>query len=247
MTNQTTPRFGGAIFFALIAGAAGADVDLEAGRTIFTETAQPACALCHALKDVGSEAEIGPNLDEFKPTLAKVRAAVTSGIGVMPAFSETLTKEEIETVSKYVAQVTGGSGNATGSETADAPVEPTSAEESETPGNRILAQGDPAAGEKTFRKCKACHTVDEGGANRVGPNLYGIVGAPVAAVDGFRYSDALIEYGSDWTPDRLAAFLANPRKAVPGTKMNFAGLRKEQDQADVIAYLDSLRDTAKTN
>lgn len=247
MTNRTTPRFGGAILFALIASTAGADADLEAGRMIFNETAQPACAICHSLKDAGAEAEIGPNLDEFKPTVEQVRAAVTSGIGIMPAFSESLTTEEIETVSKYVAQVTGGSGNATGSETADAPVEAASAEESETAGNKILAQGDPVAGEKTFRKCKACHTVDEGGANRVGPNLYGIVGAPVAAVDGFRYSDALVEYGGDWTPDRLAAFLANPRKAVPGTKMGFGGLRKEQDQADVIAYLDSLTDTAKTN
>ena len=103
MTTQTTPRLGCAVFLALMAGAASAEADLDAGRKIFTETAQPACALCHALKDVGSEAEVGPNLDEFKPTVDQVRAAVTSGIGVMPAFSETLTKEEIETVSKYVA------------------------------------------------------------------------------------------------------------------------------------------------
>jgi len=248
MPSNTTPLFGGAILLAaMIAGAAHAETDLDAGRKIFTEGTEPTCSICHTMADAEATGEIGPSLDELRPTADQVRTAVISGIGVMPAFSETLTKEEIETVSKYVAQVTGGSGNATGSETADAPVEPASAEESETPGNKILAQGDPAAGEKTFRKCKACHTVDEGGANRVGPNLYGIVGAPVAAVDGFRYSDALIEYGGDWTPDRLAAFLANPRKAVPGTKMSFAGLRKEQDQADVIAYLDSLRDTAKTN
>ena len=69
----------------------------------------------------------------------------------------------------------------------------------------------------------------------------------MAAVDGFRYSDALVGYGGDWTPDRLAAFLANPRKEVRGTKMGFSGLLKAQDQADVIAYLDSLTDTAKTN
>ncbi|OOY14407.1 c-type cytochrome [Thioclava sp. DLFJ4-1] len=247
MTNLSTPPLGAVMFVALMSSTASAQSDLDAGRTIFTETAQPACALCHALKDVGSEAEIGPSLDEFKPTVEQVRAAVTSGIGVMPAFSETLTKEEIETVSKYVAQVTGGLGTATESETADESAEAASAQESEKPGNEVLTQSNTVAGEKTFRKCKACHTVDEGGANRVGPNLYGIVGAPVAAADGFRYSDALIEYGGDWTPDRLAAFLANPRKAVPGTKMSFAGLRKAQDQADVIAYLDSLTDTAKTN
>ncbi|MBQ0749785.1 MAG: c-type cytochrome [Roseovarius sp.] len=247
MTTRTTPRLGGAVFLALMAGAASAEADLDAGRKIFTETAQPACALCHALKDVGSEAEIGPNLDEFKPTVDQVRAAVTSGIGVMPAFSETLTKEEIETVSKYVTEVTGGPETATGTDAATEATDSADAEEVETPGAEILAQGDPAAGEKTFRKCKACHTVDEGGSNRVGPNLYGIVGAPVAAVDGFRYSDALVGYGGDWTPDRLAAFLANPRKEVRGTKMGFSGLLKAQDQADVIAYLDSLTDTAKTN
>jgi cytochrome c2 len=247
MTNRTTPRFCSAIFFALIANAAGAEADLEAGRAIFNETAQPACAVCHSLKDVGAEGEIGPNLDEFKPTVEQVRAAVTSGIGIMPAFSDTLTKEEIETVSKYVAQVTGESENAAGSEAPTETTESAGSEDTEIPGTKILAQGDPAAGEKTFRKCKVCHTVDEGGANRVGPNLYGIVGAPVAAVEGFRYSDALTAYGGDWTPDRLAAFLVNPRKAVPGTKMSFAGLRKEQDQADVIAYLDSLTDGAKSN
>ncbi|MEO9631431.1 MAG: cytochrome c, partial [Sulfitobacter sp.] len=140
MTTQTTPRLGGAVFLALMAGAASAEADLDAGRKIFTETAQPACALCHALKDVGSEAEVGPNLDEFKPTVDQVRAAVTSGIGVMPAFSETLTKEEIETVSKYVAQVTGGSENAAGSDAATEATDSADAEEVETPGAEILAQ-----------------------------------------------------------------------------------------------------------
>lgn len=240
MTTRTTPAFGGAVFLALTAGAASAGADLDAGREIFTETALPACAVCHALKDAGSEAEIGPNLDEFKPTVDQVRAAVTSGIGVMPAFAETLSKEQIETVAQYVAQVTGGADTASQPE-AEGTTEETSADmETEMPGADILAAGDPEAGEKVFRKCKACHTVDEGGPNRVGPNLYGIVGAPVASVEGFGYSDALIEYGGDWTPDRLAAFLANPRKEVKGTKMGFGGLRKEEDQADVIAYLDSL-------
>ena len=111
MTTSTTPVLGAA-FLALAAGPALAEADLEAGRTIFTETAQPSCAVCHALSDAGSEAEIGPNLDQFKPTAAQVRAAVTSGIGVMPAFADMLTAGQIDTVAAYVAQVTGGSEGA---------------------------------------------------------------------------------------------------------------------------------------
>ena len=241
MTPSLTPRLGGALFLALIGSAAAADASLDAGRALFNETAQPQCALCHSLKDAGAEGEIGPNLDDFKPTVEQVRAAVTSGIGIMPGFAETLTDAEIETLSTYVATVAGGSDAAANSD-ASAPTEDAAAAETDTPGAEILAQGDPAAGEKVFRKCKACHTVEEDGPNRVGPNLYGIVGASVAAVDGFRYSGALTDHGGDWTPDRLATFLANPRKAVPGTKMSFAGLRKPEDQADVIAYLASLSD-----
>ena len=241
MTPSLTPRLGGALFLALIGSAAAADASLDAGRALFNETAQPQCALCHSLKDAGAEGEIGPNLDDFKPTVEQVRAAVTSGIGIMPGFAETLTDAEIGTLSTYVATVAGGSDAAANSD-ASAPTEDAAAAEPETPGAEILAQGDPAAGEKVFRKCKAYHTVEEDGPSRVGPNLYGIVGASVAAVDGFRYSGALTDHGGDWTPDRLAAFLANPRKAVPGTKMSFAGLRKPEDQADVIAYLVSLSD-----
>lgn len=240
MTTSPTPFFG-AVLLVLSAGSVLAAPDLEAGRMIFTEAAQPPCAVCHALNDAGSEAEIGPNLDEFKPTVEQVRAAVTSGIGVMPAFADSLTEAQIDTVAEYVAQVTGGD------ETAAA--EPASSEDAppieggaevQMPGADILAVGDPAKGEKGFRKCAACHTVEKGAPNRVGPNLFGIVGAPVASVEGYDYSDALGEYGGDWTPDRLAAFLAEPRAAVPGTKMSFAGLRKEQDRADVLAYLDGL-------
>ena len=241
MTPSLTPRLGGALFLALIGSAAAADASLDAGRALFNETAQPQCALCHSLKDAGAEGEIGPNLDDFKPTVEQVRAAVTSGIGIMPGFAETLTDAEIETLSTYVATVAGGSDAAANSDSS-APTEDAAAAEPEMPGAEILAQGDPAAGEKVFRKCKACHTVEEDGPSRVGPNLYGIVGASVAAVGGFRYSGALTDHGGDWTPDRLAAFLANPRKAVPGTKMSYAGLRKPEDQADVIAYLASLSD-----
>lgn len=80
----------------------------EAGRTIFNETAQPQCALCHVLADAEAEGKVGPNLDELQPSVDQVRVAVTSGVGVMPAFEGTLSEEEIETVSAYVAKVAGG-------------------------------------------------------------------------------------------------------------------------------------------
>lgn len=100
--------------------------------------------------------------------------------------------------------------------------------------------GDAEKGEKVFRKCKACHAVGEGAENKVGPVLNGIVDRAFAAVDGFSYSDALMEAaaeGKAWTPEELDAFLQKPRSYLKGTKMSFAGLRKDDDRANVIAYL----------
>ena len=102
------------------------------------------------------------------------------------------------------------------------------------------AEGDAASGEKVFRKCKACHTVGEGAKNRVGPVLNGIVGRAVASVEGFAYSEALEALAAEgrvWTPEELSAFLEKPRTYAKGNKMSFAGLRKEQERADVIEYL----------
>ncbi len=100
--------------------------------------------------------------------------------------------------------------------------------------------GDAAAGEKVFRKCKACHAVGEGAENKIGPVLNGIIDRPVASVEGFGYSDVLVglaEEGKTWSPEELAAFLEKPRNYAKGTKMSFAGLRKEDDRMNVIAYL----------
>jgi cytochrome c len=104
----------------------------------------------------------------------------------------------------------------------------------------VFAAADPAAGEKVFGKCKACHKVD--GTNGTGPHLNGVVGRNHAAVADFGYSDAMKGKASEvWTPDVLNVFLTSPKAAVPGTKMGFAGLPKAEDRANVIAYLATLK------
>ncbi|WP_343116692.1 c-type cytochrome [Ostreiculturibacter nitratireducens] len=105
-----------------------------------------------------------------------------------------------------------------------------------------MAAASAEAGEAVFRKCMACHTVEKDGGNRVGPNLYGVVGGPKAATEGFRYSPTIAEAGGTWSLEELDAFLENPRKAMPGTRMTFAGLRDPQDRANVIAYLNAHSD-----
>lgn len=118
---------------------------------------------------------------------------------------------------------------------AGTPAAPATAE----PIDELLAAADPAQGAKVSKMCAACHTFEKGGANRVGPNLSGIVGATKAASPGFAYSDALKARGGTWTVSELNEFLWNPKKTVPGTKMAFAGLKKPEDRAAVVKWLQS--------
>jgi len=104
----------------------------------------------------------------------------------------------------------------------------------------MIADGDVAKGEKVAKKCKACHVFDEGGKNKLGPALWGVVGRDVASHDGFSYSAALSGLEGDWSYDKLDQFLAGPKSYLPGTKMTFAGLKKDQDRVDLIAYLRTL-------
>lgn len=104
----------------------------------------------------------------------------------------------------------------------------------------LLASADVAHGATVFKKCAACHTVDAGGANGIGPNLHGVLGEAIGqGAGGFAFSDALSSVGGQWTFDQMDAWLQSPRKFAPGTKMTFAGLGDPQDRADVIAYLNS--------
>ncbi len=98
---------------------------------------------------------------------------------------------------------------------------------------------DVKKGKKVFNKCKACHTVKKGGAKKIGPNLYGVVGRKAAMIEGFKYSSAMKESGLTWDEATLDKFLKKPKKMVKKTKMSFAGLRKDKQRANVIAYLKS--------
>jgi len=107
-----------------------------------------------------------------------------------------------------------------------------------------LADGDAAAGEKVFRKCKACHMVGDGAKNRVGPELNGIVGRTAGSADGFKYSKAMMAKNAEgmvWTEAEIDAFVTKPKDFLPGTKMSFPGLKKEDDRANVIAYLKTFQ------
>lgn len=106
----------------------------------------------------------------------------------------------------------------------------------------LLAAADPKAGERRSALCKSCHTLDKGGANGTGPNLWGIVGSPVAGKPGFNYTGALKAAGGDWSFDRLSAYLENSQSYIPGTAM-VQRFPKAEQRAEIIAYLNTLSDS----
>ena len=106
----------------------------------------------------------------------------------------------------------------------------------------LMALGDIAHGEKVFKKCSACHSIEAGGGNKIGPALYNVVGRKIAALEDYKYSKALVEYKKNWSFEELNGFLIKPQKWIKGTKMAYAGLRKEKDRASVILYLNKYSD-----
>ena len=107
----------------------------------------------------------------------------------------------------------------------------------------LMTLGDIAHGEKVFKKCAACHSIVKGGKNAIGPALYNVVGGKVGAVEEYKYSKALAAYDKEWTFEELNGFLIKPAKWIKGTKMAYAGLRKEKDRASVIKYLNENSDS----
>ena len=109
----------------------------------------------------------------------------------------------------------------------------------------LLSTGDLAHGEKVFKKCSACHSIKSGGGNKIGPALYNVVGRKVGVLDDYKYSKALTEYNKNWSFEELNGFLLKPKDWIKGTKMAYAGLRKEKDRASVILYLNQNSDSPK--
>ena len=107
----------------------------------------------------------------------------------------------------------------------------------------LMTMGDIALGEKVFKKCAACHSIVKGGKNNIGPALYNVVGRKTGAVTDYKYSKALTSYDKEWTFEELNGYLIKPAKWIKGTKMAFAGLRKEKDRASVIKYLNQNSDS----
>ena len=101
----------------------------------------------------------------------------------------------------------------------------------------LLMNASLEKGEKIFKKCGSCHNYKKGSANKVGPNLWNIINRPKASAGGYAYSKALVELGGEWTYDEIAEFLYKPKEYVPGTKMNFAGLKKVEDLSNLILFL----------
>ena len=106
----------------------------------------------------------------------------------------------------------------------------------------LMAMGDVISGEKIFKKCAACHSIVKGGKNNIGPALYNVVGRKTGVINDYKYSKALASYDKEWTFEELNGYLIKPAKWIKGTKMAFAGLRKEKDRASVIKYLNQNSD-----
>ncbi len=115
-------------------------------------------------------------------------------------------------------------------------------EESIEPISLLLANASLENGEKLFKKCSTCHNYEKGGVNKVGPQLWNIINRPKANVEGFAYSKVLAEYGGEWGYEELAEFLYKPKKYIKGTKMNFVGLKKVKDRADIVFFLRAQSD-----
>jgi len=162
-------------------------------------------------------------MNDRKNTIAGwILAAGIVGLGAWIVTGETFHSEAPEKAGWQLADAEGEAGG-----------------EAAKPIEFYLATADAAKGADVFKKCTACHTINAGGANGLGPNLHGVVGKPHGAHPGFAYSDALKSVPGVWDWKALDAWLTSPRKYAPGTKMTFAGLGNPQDRANLLLYLNS--------
>lgn len=168
---------------------------------------------------------------EFNKLAGAVLAALLAIFGTRTLVHELNHEKHLEKPG-YIVEV--ASADASGTESGgEAAAEPDIA--------TLLASADAGAGKKLFKKCAACHTNDAGGANRVGPNLHGIADSDIASRAGFAYSAALQGKDGNWDANALNAFLKSPKGFAKGTKMAFGGLKKPEQRANLIKYLQSLK------
>ena len=118
-------------------------------------------------------------------------------------------------------------------------------EQSQVDISALLALGSVENGKKVFKKCAACHSINAGGGNKIGPKLWNVMFRPIGSVSDYKYSKALSSYGKEWTWEEMNGFLKKPSKWIKGNKMGFAGLKKEKDRASVILYLNENSDNPK--
>ena len=109
----------------------------------------------------------------------------------------------------------------------------------------FMTMGDIATGEKVFKKCKSCHSIKQGGGNKIGPALWNVMFRKVGSIADYKYSKALTSYGKEWSWEEMNGFLIKPSKWIPNNKMGFAGLKSEKDRASVILYLNQNSDNPK--
>ncbi len=172
------------------------------------------------------------NSFEFNKVVAAILVALL--VAMLGGFlAEELIKPEDLAKNAYVVE---GVGAAVAAETSAAPAGP-------APIAPLMAAASAEAGQKTGRVCGTCHSFGKGEAAKIGPNLYGIIGSKHAHMAGFDYSEAMKAMAGDWTFEELNEFIFNPRAHVPGTKMTFAGIKNDQDRANVIAWLRTLADS----
>ena len=119
-------------------------------------------------------------------------------------------------------------------------------EQSQVDISALLALGSVEDGKKVFKKCAACHSINEGGGNKIGPKLWNVMFRPVGSIADYKYSKALSTYGKEWTWEEMNGFLIKPAKWIKGNKMRFAGLKKEEDRASILLYLNQNSDNPKT-
>jgi len=211
----------------------------QAASDVVESTEETATAAAEAVSDAASEAaetaaDVVADAGETAKDIAEAMASEASEA------ASTVT-EAAENAADSVSETAGATVAAVAAAASDAADAAGSTVDAAAGGLvAMIADGDVAKGEKVSKKCKACHVFDEGGKNKLGPALWGIVGRDIASHDGFNYSGALSELEGDWTYDKLDQFLAAPKKYVPGSKMVFAGLKKEEDRANLLAYLRTL-------